>query len=427
MTFSQKQIETIRRPFLDSTLEVLEGSPRSGKTTAGAFRYARFLIETEDENHLILAFSQEQAYKLLIESDGMGLMHIFAGCCRLKDDENGKHLLIHTPKGDRRVYYKGGGDSSSYKSFQGLSLGSVYFCEIDLITMPTIQEAFRRTFASHKRVHFADLNPPSPQHPVIRDVFEVQNTIWNHWTMDDNPILTEERKQELYRILSKNPFLLQRDWYGNRCIPQGVIYSMFSHEENLLKAIPEGEQMVEMFFSGDGGLKDATSILCWIVTRDSKGFKLNIVNGFYYSGRDTGLTKALSIQAKEITRDFLPYCVNRWGMRWSEVLIDPACLALREELRVCGVETRGADNNAHSIRGNSKGIGVGIERTQSLMAERVLRVIDTDTWGHYDLLRELTMYVVDQHGNPVDMYNHAMDAMRYGVNYFVRNYRMNVI
>lgn len=427
MTFSQKQLETIRRPFIDSTLEVLEGSPRSGKTTAGAFRYARFLIETEDENHLILGYSQEQAYKLLIESDGMGLMHIFAGCCRLKDDENGKHLLVHTPKGDRRVYYKGGGDSSSYKSFQGLSLGSVYFCEIDLITMPTIQEAFRRTFASHKRVHFADLNPPSPQHPVIKDVFEVQNTIWSHWTMDDNPILTEERKQELYRILSKNPFLLQRDWFGNRCIPQGVIYSMFSHEENLLKEMPKGEQMIEMFFSGDGGLKDATSILCWIVTRDAKGFKLNIVNGFYYSGRDTGLTKALSIQAKEITRDFLPWCVNRWGMRWSEVLIDPACLALREELRVCGVETRGADNNAHSVKGNSKGIAVGIERTQSLMAERVLRVIDTDTWGHYDLLRELTMYVVDQHGNPVDMYNHAMDAMRYGVNYFVRNYKMNVI
>ena len=203
MRFSPKQIQTIRRPFVDSSLEVFEGSPRSGKTTAGAFRYARFLIETEDENHLVLGFSQEQAYKLLIESDGLGLLHIFAGCSWLKDDENGKHLLIKTPKGFRRIYYKGGGDVSSYKSFQGLSLGSVYFCEIDLITLPTIQEAFRRTFASRMRVHFADLNPPSPQHPVIKDVFEVQNTIWTHWTMDDNPILTEERKQELYRIRRK--------------------------------------------------------------------------------------------------------------------------------------------------------------------------------------------------------------------------------
>lgn len=427
MNFSTKQLETIRRPFLDNSLEVLEGSPRSGKTTAGAFRYARFLIETEDDNHLVLAFSQEQAYKLLIESDGMGLLHIFAGCCWLKDDENGKHLLIKTPKGYRRVYYKGGGDVSSYKSFQGLSLGSVYFCEIDLISLPTIQEAFRRTFASHKRVHFADLNPPSPQHPVIKEVFEVQNTIWNHWTMDDNPILSEERKAELYKILSKNPFLLQRDWFGNRCIPQGVIYSMFSHEENLLQSLPSGEEKVEMFFSGDGGIKDATSVICWIVTRKDNSFYLNAVNEYYYSGRDTGFTKAMSVQSKEIAGDFFKYCVNKWGMNWSECLIDPECLALREELKLCGAQTRGADNNSASVKGNSKGIAVGIERAQSLIADRRLRVIDTDKWGHYDLLRELTMYVVDAHGNPVDMYNHAMDAMRYGVNYFVRNYRLNIV
>ena len=425
--FSPKQLETIRRPFVDSSLEVLEGSPRSGKTTAGAFRYARYLIEAEDENHLILAFSQEQAYKLLIESDGMGLLHIFNGCAWLKDDENGKHLLIKTPKGYRRVYYKGGGDSSSYKSFQGMSLGSVYFCEIDLITMPTIQEAFRRTFASKKRVHFADLNPPSPQHPVIKEVFEVQNTIWNHWTMDDNPILTEERKQELYAILSKNPFLLQRDWFGNRCIPQGVIYSMFSHQENLLPAIPEDEEPIEMFFSGDGGIKDATSIICWIVTRKGNQFYLNNVNEYYYSGRDTGFTKALSIQAKEIANDFMTYCMNQWKMHYSECLIDPACLALREELGLVGVSTRAADNNGHDIKGNTKGLKVGIERAQSSMANRVLRVIDSQKWGHYDFLRELTMYVVDAHGNPVDMYNHAMDSMRYGHNYFVHNYKLNVI
>lgn len=427
MTFSRKQIETIRRPFKDSTLEVFEGSPRSGKTTAGAFRFARFLIETEDENHLILGFSQEQAYKLLIESDGMGLLHIFAGVSKIRDDDNGRHLLIQTPKGIRRVYYKGGGDSSSYKSFQGLSLGSVYFCEIDLITLPTIQEAFRRTFASKLRVHFADLNPPSPQHPVIKEVFEVQNTIWSHWTMDDNPIITKERKIELYRILSKNPFLLERDWYGRRCIPQGVIYSMFSHSDNLLKALPKDEEKVEMFFSGDGGIKDATSIICWIVTRKKNEFFLNAVNEYYYSGRDSGLTKAMSVQSREIAKTFIPYCVRKWNMNWSQVFIDPACLALREELGECGIQTRGADNNAHDIKGSSKGIAVGIARGQNLMSERILRVIDTDEWGHYDLLRELTMYVVDAHGNPVDMYNHAMDAMRYGVNYFVRNYKLNVV
>lgn len=374
---------------------------------------------------MILGFSQEQAFKLIIESDGMGLKHIFEGCCKLKDDQYGAHLLITTPKGERRVYYKGGGTKDSFKSFQGLSLGSVFFAEIDLISMPTIQEAFRRTFASKMRVHFADLNPPSPQHPVIREVFEVQNTNWEHFTMDDNPILTEERKQELFKVLSKNPFLLERDWYGHRCIPQGVIYSMFSHSENIVSEIPADEEKVELYFAGDGGLKDATSVICGIITKNRKTGKFSLynVNEYYYSGTDTGQTKAMSIQAKEIAKTFIPYCLNKWQMNYSYCFIDPACLALREELELQGIATRGADNNAHDIKGGSKGIEVGIERLQSIMANRSFKIVESEEWGHYDLLRELTLYVVDAHGKPVDMYNHSLDSLRYLCNYYIKTYQ----
>ena len=71
MTFSDKQSSFITAPF-EHTLEVLEGTPRSGKTTASHFRYARYLLETEDTNHLIVAFNQEQAYRLMIDGDGTG-------------------------------------------------------------------------------------------------------------------------------------------------------------------------------------------------------------------------------------------------------------------------------------------------------------------------------------------------------------------
>ena len=429
LSFSPKQIETIGRPFIDNSLEVLEGVPRSGKTTAGAFRFARFLIESEDRNHLILGYSQEQAFKLLIESDGLGLLHIFDGACRLRDDENGRHLFIQTPTGDKFVYYKGGGDNSSFKSFQGLSLGSVYFCEIDLITMPTIQEAFRRTFASKKRVHFADLNPPSPQHPVIKEVFEVQNTNWSHWTLDDNPIITQERKEKLYKILSKNPYLLERDWYGNRCIPQGVIYSMFDYQLNIVDKIPTDETKIEMFFTGDGGIQDATSIGCHIVTRSRDGiFRLYCVAEYWYSGSETGIKKAMSIQAREIAREFVPYCLNLTQMNYSEMLIDPACLVLREELETQGIQTRGADNNSHDIKGSKKGIEVGIERTQNIISQRLFKLVkNEDKYSHYNFLKELGLYVVDAHGKPVDMYNHSLDRLRYAVNYYVRNYLKNLL
>lgn len=76
--FSEKQLALIRRPFIDGSLEVNEGTPRSGKTTAGAFRAARYYIETQDRDHLVLGYNHEQAFKLFIDCDGMGLLHILS-------------------------------------------------------------------------------------------------------------------------------------------------------------------------------------------------------------------------------------------------------------------------------------------------------------------------------------------------------------
>ena len=164
-------------------------------------------------------------------------------------DDYGDHMLLRTPKGDKRIYYKGGGKADSHKSFTGMSFGSVFFCEINLLHMNAIQEAFRRTMAAKKRWHIADLNPPAPNHPIISEVFEVQDTRWTHWTPQDNPALTEERKQELFETLSKNRYLLQRDWYGMRVIPEGVIYSMFDTTKHILQSIPKDAPIAEMFLS----------------------------------------------------------------------------------------------------------------------------------------------------------------------------------
>lgn len=106
--FSPKQLEVIYRPF-DFTFDVFEGTPRSGKTTAAHFRYADYLTWTRDQNHLIVAYNQEQAYRLFIDGDGTGLMHIFGDLAEIKHDEHGSHLRIHTPNGIKKVYYKGGG------------------------------------------------------------------------------------------------------------------------------------------------------------------------------------------------------------------------------------------------------------------------------------------------------------------------------
>ena len=48
--------------------------------------------------------------------------------------------------------------------------------------------------------------------------------------------------------------------------------------------------------------------------------------------------------------------------------------------------------------------------------------MDDPRYGVEAAIKELGLYCVDDNGNPVDAYNHAMDEMRYGHNYFAKTY-----
>lgn len=413
---SEKQKSFIYAPFVNC-LDVAEGTPRSGKTHAATRRFALHLRGCRDQNHLIAAYNQEQAYRLIIDGDGHGLMHYFKGS-KIRHDDGGVYLDVRTYYGPKKVYFKGGGKADSLKAITGMSFGSVYFCEINLLHMDMIQECFRRTMAARDRWHIADLNPPAPSHPVISEVFDVQDTKWTHWTIDDNPIITPQRKQELHDTLIKNKFLYERDWKGNRCIPQGVIYSMFDPKRHIIEKIPEEARPIEMVFFGDGGLTDATSISCNIICGLGNGYKMYRVANWYYDGGN----KAMSTQAREIAKEFAPYCRNKYKMREDMWYIDPACKALRKELELFDIDTTGADNNAHDVRGSKKGIFVGIEYCQNLLDKDMVQLVENERYGHANFVRESGMYCVDGHGVPVDAYNHCMDEFRYSGNYFSKSY-----
>ena len=422
--FSEKQEHLIALPF-DHTIDWLEGTPRSGKTTAGTARYAAHLISSRDTNHLVVGYSAEQAYRLVMEGDGLGLLHIFAGRCRPSHDDSGAHLLVRLPDGDKRVYWKGGGKADSHKSITGMSLGSVYFCEVNLLHPSMVQECLRRTYAARDRWHIADLNPPSPADPCIKDILEVQDCRFLHWTCKDNPALTPKRLQEIEAACKKSPFLYARDWKGERVIPEGVIYWMFDPKRHILEKLPDRFCPVECFVAGDGGTTDATSVSFYLAgfrgdryDPGPKQFILLRVGNWYYNGGQM----AMSDQARRIVGEFLPYMRSKYQIRESGIYIDPACKALRLELEKLGAMTYGADNNAHDVKGNKKGIQCGIELLQSGISDGRFFLVDDPLYSAEPFLKEAGLYCFDKHGVPVDAYNHAMDETRYAYNHFAKTY-----
>ena len=92
------------------------------------------------------------------------------------------------------------------------------------------------------------------------------------------------------------------------------------------------------------------------------------------------------------------------------------------EIEKFGLMTYGADNNAHDIRGTSKGVKVGIEMLQSGIQDGKFFLVDDPRYGAEPFIKEAGLYCTDENGNPVDLYNHACDEVRYGYNHFYKNY-----
>ena len=196
---------------------------------------------------------------------------------------------------------------------------------------------------------------------------------------------------------------------------------MFDPDKTTLRMIPEGWQFMEMFFAGDGGLTDATSVGCYGVFRkgfSERGYALVRLASWYYDGGN----KAMSVQARELAGKFAPWCRKTFGVRESDWYIDPACKALRKELELFGIQSTGADNNGHDVKGNRKGIEVGIEYLQNSIQDGRFFLLECEEYGHLDFIREAGMYCVDDHGHPIDAWNHSLDEARYANNHFVKNY-----
>ena len=111
---SKKQEDFVLAPFRH-TLDVSEGTPRSGKTTACVLRYFLFLNLSPDTNHLIVGATQTQAFRLAMDSDGNGLLHLFKGAS-IRHDEFGDYLEAMADSGLKKIYYKGGAKADSDKS-----------------------------------------------------------------------------------------------------------------------------------------------------------------------------------------------------------------------------------------------------------------------------------------------------------------------
>lgn len=241
--FGDKHKEYIRN-CRNSTINIAEGSIRAGKTVDNVFAFAYELKKTSDKIHLATGSTIANAKLNIGDCNGLGLEAIFRGQSHWGKYKGNEALIIKgeaTNYKERIVIFSGGAKADSFKKIRGNSYGMWIATEINLHHDTTIKEAFNRTVASNKRIIFWDLNPDHPKANIYTEYIDVYidknkrgemvgGFNYQHFTLDDNININEERKREIKSQYNAGSVWYARDILGLRKIADGLIYLDFAND-----------------------------------------------------------------------------------------------------------------------------------------------------------------------------------------------------
>jgi PBSX family phage terminase large subunit len=257
-----KSLEAIR---CSGFLTVYEGAVRSAKTVTSLVQFYRLILSSRDSVFLMTGNTLGSISRNCIYGD-FGFIAITGWKAVPKTDTDGsKYLLLNVPKGDKRkeikIYYCGADNDSSYKKIRGLTIGGWYADEIQLHAKSFIETALQRSFAALDRFNIWTLNPDVPSHFIYKEYIDkyleqkLPGYNYFHFTLDDNPALTDARKAEIKAQFSG--VFYQRYVLGLRVRAEGGCYPSFSNE-NILDALPEETIIFAQIGSDIGGSGSAT-------------------------------------------------------------------------------------------------------------------------------------------------------------------------
>lgn len=296
-----------------------------------------------------------------------------------------------------RFYYFGGKDEGSASLIQGITLSGVFLDEVVLMPRSFVDQALARCSVSGSKLWF-NCNPSAPTHWFYNEWIKKarqKHALYIHFTMDDNPSLSDRVKKR-YRRLYSGTFY-DRYILGKWTAPEGVVYPMFSEERHTFTGDIDCERYI---ISCDYGTVNPSSFGLWGV----KGGKWYRLREYYYSSKREGSSRT----DEEHYRALEELAGN---LNISRVIVDPSAASfiecIRRHKRFSAVK---ADNNVVD----------GIRRVSAALKQNRLMFSKECR----DIIREFSLYCWNDKGGadvPVKENDHAMDDMRYFVSDMLRN------
>lgn len=346
--FGDKHKSYIRKSE-DCMINVAEGAVRAGKTVDNVLAFCHELKTTKDKIHLASASTLGNAKIILGDCNGFGIEHFFRGQCRWGKYKGNEALIIKgkdTGFKTRIVIFAGAMLANSFKSIRGNSYGMWIATEINLHCKSFVQEAFNRSIAAQKRKVWWDLNPDNPKSWIYTEYIDeyerkqkdgtmLGGYNYEHFTIDDNINISEQRKAEVKSQYDPTSLWYKRDILGQRIPAEGLIFQDFFHntDQYLISDIDKSKITSIQIGIDFGGNKSKTT---FVATAFMSGFKQIAVIADHKIEGDKGeispveINKAFISFVKRLYERFDPMLVKfAWADNEAQALINGLRIACR--------------------------------------------------------------------------------------------------
>ena len=259
--FSPKQLELFKFGFSNYDGVIADGTIRSGKTSSMSIAFILWAMsEFRNKNFIIASKSVTSAERNIIKPL-MNIKYLH------KQFDIAYFTSTHTLKVTRGrntqyFYVFGGKDEASYQTVQGITSAGAFLDEVVLMPESFVNQVLARCSVPRSKYWFS-CNPESPNHWFKKEWVnkaEQKNVKYIHFTMKDNPSLTDEIVQR-YENMYDGVFY-QRYILGQWVRAEGIIYTKFADnmDRYLIDQVPDNLILINVGVDF-GGNKSGTTFV----------------------------------------------------------------------------------------------------------------------------------------------------------------------
>lgn len=398
MGFSEKQREILKFPYTKYDAIIADGAVRSGKTSVMSLSFFLWGMGNFRNCSFAMCGKSVGAVQRNIITPLLGIAYLREHF-EIKYNRSDHVIVARRGSRENLFYLFGGKDESSAALIQGVTLAGVLLDEVALMPRSFVEQALARCSVAGSKLWF-NCNPEGPEHWFRKEWIlkpEKHNALHLHFTMDDNPSLTEEIR-ERYKSMYSGVFY-ERFVLGRWVMSEGLIYDMFDPDAN---TYADESAPASLHFSG------VRTIACDYGTTNPTVF-LDIYDydGTVYVDREYRWDSREE-QRQKTDEEYADDMDAFVGDSQCAIVVDPSAASFIAALRRRGLYVIPADNDVLD----------GIRRTATLLQRRKILINKSCA----PLLGEMGTYLWDEKScklgvdKPLKERDHGPDALRYFIN-----------